>query len=791
MSLRFSWLLATLLLPASSLLAQEVLRVEGQVTSTQGEPLPYATIAIQGMKRGAVADEAGKYQLQLPAGSYTLIVSAMGYQKSQQALSLQGDSIHHRTFRLQPRHRELQAVEVIGRGLGRLRQSAFNAVSLETRVHRFSTKSLSDVLASAPGVKVRQQGGVGSETNISLDGFSGRHVKVFIDGIPQEGAGRAFGLSNIPVSHAERIEVYRGVVPVEFASDAIGGVINVVTGKHRRPWWVDASYATGSFATHRSTLHLGRQWASGWGLELEAFQNYSKNNYFINTPVEDFATGSIDESKPERVRRFHDTYHNEAVIGRLSLRDRPWTDRLTLGVKYARFDKEIQTGVRQAIVFGERRRYGSSFSPQLEYSLRQLLDGRLDLRLMGSYTRSYSTLVDTTSYKYNWRGERELRNSRGEQNYSHTRTQEDSWTGSLSSVLRLSPSYQLQLSHHLTTFERTGSSLLARRTTTSPIPDRTTKAITGLALQLDPLPQGTATVFAKHYLQQVSGSIATTGLQDQFVRERHRSSDLGYGMAVTGRLGGGWQLKGSYEKAYRLPSTEELFGDTDLEQGRIALRPEHSHNVNLGVSWGRRWGHAHRLLVEGGVVWRDTRDYIQRNVIATGGGLYGAAYVNYGKVHTKGFNLSLRYDLHSILSLGTNYTYLDVRDAMPTVQGSTLANIGYRLRMPNLPYSFGSAEVMLRQRGLLGKGSLLSLTYDAQYTHAFTFFSEGLGSNARDFLVPDQLAHNLLLTASFARDRYALSLECRNLTDARLYDNFSLQKAGRAFYAKLRVHFGH
>ena len=38
--------------------------------------------------------------------------------------------------------------------------------------------------------------------------------------------------------------------------------------------------------------------------------------------------------------------------------------------------------------------------------------------------------------------------------------------------------------------------------------------------------------------------------------------------------------------------------------------------------------------------------------------------------------------------------------------------------------------------------------------------------------------------------RYNLSVECRNLTDARLYDNFSLQKAGRAFYFKVRVHFG-
>ena len=56
--------------------------------------------------------------------------------------------------------------------------------------------------------------------------------------------------------------------------------------------------------------------------------------------------------------------------------------------------------------------------------------------------------------------------------------------------------------------------------------------------------------------------------------------------------------------------------------------------------------------------------------------------------------------------------------------------------------------------------------------------------------MPDQLSHNLSLLYSIKNGRYNISLECRNLTNARLYDNFSLQKAGRAFYVKARVHFG-
>lgn len=48
-----------------------------------------------------------------------------------------------------------------------------------------STQNLSDALAKVPGLKLREAGGVGSDMILSLDGFSGKHVKLFIDGVPQ------------------------------------------------------------------------------------------------------------------------------------------------------------------------------------------------------------------------------------------------------------------------------------------------------------------------------------------------------------------------------------------------------------------------------------------------------------------------------------------------------------------------------------------------------------------------------------------------------------------------------
>lgn len=84
---------------------------------------------------------------------------------------------------------------------------------------------------------------------------------------------------------------------------------------------------------------------------------------------------------------------------------------------------------------------------------------------------------------------------------------------------------------------------------------------------------------------------------------------------------------------------------------------------------------------------------------------------------------------------------------------------------------------------------MLSLTYDNAYVHRFPLYWENISARGKEE-VPSQLAHNLALTYSLGGGRYNFTLECRNLTDERLYDNFSLQKPGRAFYGKVRIYFG-
>ena len=765
--------------------------LSGRVLSSEKEIIDFATVYLKGTNQGGITNAEGIYHLKARAGRYTLVVSAVGYKTVEMPIELQSGQRQKQNITLTADVQQLDEVTVVSTGVSRVKRSAFNAVAVDTKELQNTTKNLSEALAKAPGMKLRESGGVGSDMQVMMDGFSGKHVKVFIDGIPQEGTGSSFGLNNIPVGFAERIEVYKGVVPVGFGTDAIGGVINIVTNKQRRRWFADASYSYGSFNTHKSNVRFGQTLKNGFTYEINAFQNYSDNDYYVDAPVLNFETGSFNEKELARVRRFNDTYHNEAVVAKAGFVDQKWADRLMLGFIWSHMYKDIQTGVRQKTVFGEKHRFGHSLIPSVEYSKRNLLLKGLDLMFSANYNRNATTNVDTAHYKYNWLGEKSPLNTPGEQSRQYSRADNDNWNATATLNYRAGRIHLFTLNHVLSTFHRDNTSLLAAEAQTDPIAKQTRKNITGLSYRLMPSDRWNLSAFGKYYRQYVAGPMAEDDTGSNYVRTSRTVSSWGYGAAGTYFILDGLQAKLSYERAYRLPTIEEMFGDEDLESGQISLRPESSHNLNLSLSYAKTLGR-HSFYLEGGLVYRDTHDYIQRNVQDLSGGKENATYINYGNVLTKGYNLSARYSLGRWLSLGGNYTQMDVRDNERYQIGSTgtsVENLGYRSRMPNVPYRFADFDANFYWYDLGRRGNLLTLTYDNQWTHSFSYYSEVIGSSS-DYIVPNQFSHNLSLTYSLKNGRYNFSVECRNLTDADLYDNFSLQKAGRAFYGKIRVHFG-
>ena len=681
-----------------------------------------------------------------------------------------------------------QLSEVVLTGQSPIKQvqkAAYNVVAIEAQQLRNLNSNAADMLARVSGVKMRETGGVGAEANINLNGFTGRHVRIFIDGVPMNEANASFRINNIPAELIERIEIYKGVVPVTFGADALGGAINVVTRKNRYNYG-NLSYTFGSFNTHKSTLNLGQFLTDNISVELNAYQNYSDNSYKVFTEYLDLQTGTYSKEK-RWFKRFHDRYHNEAIIGRVNIFDEKWADKLSFALNYSQEDKQLQNANLMQKVFGGKYRKSHNYSSSVEYEKKNILNG-LSFFLTGRYDFTTTQNVDEEARRYSWTGEYEPMVTRGESQLQNTIF--EGKTGYITSHLdyQLNEKHSFQLTHTFSNYTRRNKNMLITNyTLDSDFMRRVNeKNISGFSYKFTPSERWNILAFGKYYNTAVTGPVIISGQGSRAVyeEETHHTQAWGYGGATTYQLLKTLQTKISYEKSFRLPTDTELFGDGDLEIGNYKLKPENSDNLNVNLSYQPAFK-AHSLLVEAGFAYRYIKDYIIRSIISAGVNEGSAGSRNHGKVLNMGVDATLRYFYKDVFSVGGNLSYMNLRNKEKFTETGRLSAI-YNDQLPNMPYLFGNADVTCNIGSLIAKHDKLSLNYNLFFTEEFFTSWQSEGTKIK---VPRQLSHDVSLTYYTPNKRLSLSVEAKNITDELLYDNYSLQKAGRAFYAKLSYRF--
>ena len=113
--------------------------------------------------------------------------------------------------------------------------SAFEPISVVTRedIEVSQANSLTDIIKRLPGVEVAQNGGRGHNASVYIRGTNSDHVLILVDGIRIDSAAGGVALNKYPIGLVERVEVIRGPVAAKYGSDAIGGVINIITRSNR------------------------------------------------------------------------------------------------------------------------------------------------------------------------------------------------------------------------------------------------------------------------------------------------------------------------------------------------------------------------------------------------------------------------------------------------------------------------------------------------------------------------------------------------------------------------------
>jgi hypothetical protein len=523
-------------------------------------------------------------------------------------------------------------------------------------------------------------------------------------------------------------------------------------------------------------------------LEINACQNYSDNSYYIYNAVKDLSNGQIDVSKIERVKRFHDTYHNETFIAKAGFVNKPFADRLVFGLNVGATYREIQNGVRQDVVYGQKHNRSRTLMPSLQYLKRSLFIRGLDLTLTANLNRNTMHNIDTARYEYNWRGESRYSNGKlGEQNYQYSEYDNQNWNTTASVAYRAGEHHSFMLNSVLTSFDRNTRATAADASlvATDTMPKVSRKNVTGLSYKFRYSNAFNITVFGKHYVQYSRGPKASDDGRSYLLADESFSA-TGYGFAGTYFLLKAVQVKLSYEKAYRLPTDSELFGDEDLEHGSAGLKAENSDNYNVNLAFSNAVGKRHFIYADLGFILRNTKDYIRRVTEAISG-KYSATHINHGYVRNTGFNGEVRYSYANFITAGVNVTYQNIRDNEKQTMAAS-ASTTYGARIPNIPYFFANGDIGLTLRDFIYKTNHLNVGYATNYVREFPLYYEVHGASGKK-TVPSQFSHDINLTYTVGNGRYNFALECKNLTDARLYDNFSLQKPGRAFYFKIRYFF--
>lgn len=774
-------------------------RIHGQVLFENGTAIHSANILLIGAHLQVQTDAQGYFNLiTTPVKSDTLKVSYMGMKTESRVLNLQDKKDLELLFILSDGSVQIKEVKVYGKSANKTaKRETVKAEIIDTKAVQGQAATLVELMNQSAGVRIRQSGGLGSNTNIMLNGFQGKAIKVFKDGIPTDYLGNAFNISAIPVNMLERVEVFKGVLPTTIGADALGGAINMVSRADQQRY-LALSYEVGSFNTHRVSANLLYNTADRklfWG--LNSFYNYSDNNYSVIAGVPDQETANVI---PTKVKLFHNAYkqiYGEAFIG---LRDLSWADEFRIGLTsfYIKRDNQFAALMEKP--------YGASYNeqytpiiPTIRYK-KKFINGRLDVDQFLVYSKINSLRVDTLRGSYDWFGKYHPPVNQNQRGESGNPSLLDAWFANFTS--RTGINYALSANHNVAfnfiynAFSRTGKDPYGGKTAgdnpvdLQSLPADYNKAIATLGLNSSLMDERLRNTFQlKFYHANMVGQevdVSTAMLKG----ETSKADISTFGLAESLKYDWTRQtfMRISGELATRLPEQNEILGDGSFALSNFNLKPERSLNGNIGFGTGKEG----LFDIELNGFYRITKDLIHAvpmNLIYT-------QNINVEQVRGIGLETDVHVTPLSWLRLNGNFTYQDFR--LYHVEDPLLHYLeGARLR--NMPFFFANLSTDVHLSKVFNKQDQVKMYWNMGYVHQYYLDYIPKDTEPNGFLglwgdakvnapniIPTQTIQSAGMLWTPWKDRsLSVNIECKNIFDKTVYDNFRVQNAGRSFHLKL------
>lgn len=274
--------------------------IKGNVSSN-GKPVEFANVSVQKTKIGTTTDLEGNFLLtKLPNGKQTIVVSFIGYETTKKDVQLTGSQI---TLNIELKELPNKLDEVVITGTMKEVSKLESPVSVEIYTPKFfqknPTPSLFDALQNVNGIRPQLNCNVCNTGDIHVNGLEGPYTMVMIDGMPiVSSLSTVYGLSGIPNSLVERIEVVKGPASTLYGSEAVAGLINVITKNPSKAPLVTVDM----FGTSWKELStdIGVKFTVGETTSLMGL-----NYYNFNTPTDKNSDGFTDMTLQNRISFFN------------------------------------------------------------------------------------------------------------------------------------------------------------------------------------------------------------------------------------------------------------------------------------------------------------------------------------------------------------------------------------------------------------------------------------------------------------------------------------------------------
>lgn len=197
------------------------------------EHIPYVTISIKGTTLGTVADASGHFFMKnLPEGIHTVVAESLNYKSAEQQVTVEKGKNVEINFILQESVLSMDAVVVSATRNETNKKSSATIVNVSSTklFENTASSNLAETLRFQPGLRVENTCGNCAAVQLRINGLDGQYSQILLDSSPIfSSLAGVYGMEQLPVAMIERVEVIRGGGSALFGSNAIGGVVNIIT----------------------------------------------------------------------------------------------------------------------------------------------------------------------------------------------------------------------------------------------------------------------------------------------------------------------------------------------------------------------------------------------------------------------------------------------------------------------------------------------------------------------------------------------------------------------------------